>query len=304
MKHLNATATFLKVAQLGSFTKAAESLDMAKSSVSRTIAQLERELGVTLLYRNARRFRLTEEGERFRQHCEVIANEYECAIADISQRAEQVKGTVRVNIPSAIGQLMIAPALPDFLQQHPEVSIQLDLSHTTISMLEDWVDMAVIFGNLPDSGMVAQLLAEIPIRLYASQSYLDAAGVPEQPEDLSNHQLLLMSVPNLRRNSQWIFTDSEAQVHSLSVQGSVTMNDALALKGMMLNGGGIVALPPYLVAKELKSGKVAEVLKGFYLPQVPLYAVFHDRKHTPPKVRQFLTFIRQQLDNHLDDHRH
>ncbi|WP_062260040.1 LysR family transcriptional regulator [Endozoicomonas arenosclerae] len=299
MKHLNATAIFQKVAQLGSFSQAASALGIAKSSVSRAIVQLEKECGVALLYRNSRRFSLTEEGGRLLSHCEVIVSEYETAMAEINQVANQARGLVRVSIPTAIGQTMIAPVLPSFLAQHPELSIDMDLSHTSISQLESGIDLAIIFGALPDSGMVATKLADISVMTCASPEYLAKHGTPSHPEDLVEHDLLLMNLPNVQKQSHWLFEDKEGQKHLVPVAGKLTLNDTIALKNVMLNHGGIVALPPYVIAEELAQGRVIRVLKGYNLPKTPLFAVFHDRARTPPKVRMFLDFVKEQVNRSL-----
>ncbi|KEQ16549.1 LysR family transcriptional regulator [Endozoicomonas numazuensis] len=299
MKHLNATAIFQKVAQLGSFSQAANALGIAKSSVSRAIVHLEKECGVALLYRNSRRFSLTEEGARLLSHCDVIVSEYETAMAEINQVANQARGLVRVSIPTAIGQTMIAPELPSFLAQHPELSIDMDLSHTSISQLESGIDLAIIFGSLPDSGMVATKLADISVMTCASPEYLEKKGIPAHPQDLADHELLLMNLPNVQKQSHWLFNDNAGQSHLVPVSGKLTLNDTIALKNVMLNHGGIVALPPYVIADELAQGKVVRVLANYELPRTPLFAVFHDRARTPPKVRMFLDFIKQQVHQSL-----
>ncbi|MGI9279203.1 MAG: LysR family transcriptional regulator [Endozoicomonas sp.] len=295
MKYLNATAIFQKVAQLGSFSQAASALGIAKSSVSRAIVQLEKECGVALLYRNSRRFSLTEEGARLLSHCEVIVSEYETAMAEINEVANQARGLVRVSIPTAIGQTMIAPELPGFLARHPELSVDMDLSHTSISQLENGIDLAIIFGTLPDSGMVATKLAEISVITCASPDYLAHKGTPVHPEDLMNHELLLMNLPNVQKQSHWLFQDGKGENHLVPVSGNLTLNDTIALKNVMLNHGGIVALPPYVIADDLAQGQVVRVLADYDLPKTPLFAVFHDRARTPPKVRMFLNFIKEQI---------
>lgn len=295
MEHLNAFAIFAKVAELSSFSKAAESLGLAKSTVSKTITELERAHGLRLLYRSPRHLSLTEEGYRLLQHCQTIELQYDQAVAELNRSAAQARGLVRVSAPQLIGQLMLAHKLPALLEQHLDLAVDLDIRHANITHLADHMDLVIIFGELPDSSMVATRLAEVPIILCASPGYLARHGDISTPEELSAHETLLMTLPNLRRPNEWHFTSKRGKRFRVNVKSRLSMNDTLALKQAMLHDGGIVAVPPYVVAEELAEGTAIQILADYKLPAVPVFAVFHSRSQMPPKIRTLIEFIRQQI---------
>lgn len=304
MEHLNAFAIFAKVAELSSFSKAAESLGLAKSTVSKTITELEQAHSLRLLYRSPRHLSLTEEGYRLLQHCQTIEQQYDQAVAELNRSAAQARGLVRVSVPQLIGQLMLAHKLPALLEQHPDLTVDLDIRHANITHLADHMDLAIIFGELPDSSMIATRLAEVPIILCASPGYLARHGSPSTPDELSAHETLLMTLPNLRRPNEWHFSDKRGKGKrgkrfQVNVKSRLSMNDTLALKQAMLHDGGIVAVPPYVVAEELAEGTAIQILADYNLPAVPLFAVFHSRSQMPPKIRTLIEFIRQQINQFI-----
>lgn len=299
MEHINDMVIFAKVAEHSSFSKAAESLGLAKSTVSKAVAALEQAHTVQLLKRSPRKVSLTEEGRRLYKHCQAFAVEYQKAIGELEQSAAQAHGLLRVSVPLLIGQLMLPGKLPQLLDANPELSVDVDISHTNIDRLEDNTDLAIIFSDLPDSAMIASRLAEMDIVLCASPAYLDKYGTPQTPDELAQHSNLLMTLPNLRRPDFWVLKSRNGREHPVRVKSRLAMNDTLALKQAMLTGGGIVAMPMYAINNELANGQAVQILANYSLPKIPVYAVYHSRANMPAKVRIMIAFIREQLQAHL-----
>lgn len=296
MKHLDKLGVFFAVAELGSYTRAAEALDISKSTVSRTVSELEDIVGLKLLNRSSRQLALTEEGRQLYERCQSIANEYEGALKELSDKSQRVSGNLRVCLPTFFGQLLVAPKLPAFLAQYKELKVRVDLRHTTISGIDSRTDLAVIFGELNDSSMIARRIADIPQVICATPQYLDQHPGIVVPEDLRAHNSIVLSLPNIPRAQHWSLQDaSSRKIYSVEVNECFATNDTYMAKQVMVNHGGVCVLPTYAVKDELEQGVLNAVLDQYTLPRTPVYAVYHSRIQNSPRITVFLDFLEQLL---------
>lgn len=280
---------FIKVADLGSFTRAADALDQSRTAVSRDIAELEAYLGVRLLNRTTRRVSLTEAGERFLTRARGVVADFEEACREAASLVTRPRGRLRLNVPMSFGVLHVAPALPDFLAQYPEVAVDLVFEDRRIDLVEEGFDLAIRIGVLPDSSLVATRLADCRMVVCAAPAYLDRHGRPRHPDDLARHECL--SYRYWSGGDNWRF-ERDGESFAVPVQGRMITNNGDALKVAAEGSIGIILQPSFIVGNALRRGTLERVLPD-YQPQGPtIYAVYPGNRHVPAKVRVFIDHMR------------
>lgn len=298
MQHIDKLRIFHAVAELGSLTRAADYLGVSKSTVSRTVTALEELLAIKLLHRSARQLTLTDEGEKLLRHCESIAGEYQSALDELAGRNQRVSGRLTVCLPTLVGQLLVAPRMQGFMQRYPDLEVSVDLRHTSLLELDSRTELAVIFGELPDSSMIAKRLAEIGHTVCATPAYLEQFGKPAQPEELVVHNCLLLSLPNIRNANRWLFQHRHSHnKKNITLKQCFSTNDTFMAKQMMLGDAGICALPSYAVAQEIEQGRVVSLLDDYALPTTSIYAVYRSRMKNNTRISVFLEFLQTVLSS-------
>ena len=287
---LNALRSFLAVVNAGSFNKAASQLETSTAAVSRRVAGLERELGVRLLNRTTRRLDLTESGKQFYADVGAILQSLEEAEERISCASEQIRGTLRIAAPLTFGTQCLGPLLPEFLQQHPELRLQVQLEDQLTDLIADQVDMAIRIGSLPDSSYVATHIADIDRVVCAAPGYLQRWGTPQTPGELKSHNCLHYN--NVSVREEWRFR-ADRGAFSVAVGGSFCANNGELLREAALQGVGIVALPRFMVAEALDSARLQPLLSHYSTIPLALQAVRPSRAFTPARVRLFIEFLLQ-----------
>lgn len=293
MEHLSDIAVFVQVVESGSFTTAAERLGISKSVVSKYVTRLEDRLGVRLLNRTTRRLSLTEAGEAFFSRSRRGLHELEAAEAEVSRLQEAPRGTLKLNVPMTFGIRHIAPAITDFLASYPEVSIEMNLEDRQIDLVEEGFDLAVRIAKLPDSSLVARQLCRCRHVVCATPEYLAQHDVPRTPEDLRRHNALIYryhDTPN-----EWRFAAPDGRQVSVAVNGSILMNNSLALREALLQGAGIALAPTFLVGQDIQTGKLQTVLNDYGVREISVYALYPERRHLSPKVRAFVDFMAERF---------
>ncbi len=288
----SAIPVFVAVVECGSFSQAGEKLGVTKSAVSKRISQLEAKLGVQLLQRTTRRLSLTEAGERYFDYARnalMIANEGEDAI---SQLQDQPQGTIRVNAPMAFGRLHIAPMMPKFLFDNPQIKVDMMMDDRVVDLVSGSFDIAIRIGKLPDSSLIARRLAPCHSVLCASPQYLEKFGVPDTPKDLIHHNCLSYSY--FQAGTEWRFTGPDGLV-SVVPKGNYRVNNSEALLEGLLAGLGIAQMPTFIVGPALASGELVSLLPDYVLPQHAIYAMLPERKHLPAKIRVFLEYLHRRF---------
>lgn len=287
---LPALVAFAEVVSGGSLSAAARTLDVPLSVVSKRLAQLEKSLGVRLIQRTTRRQSLTEEGALFHARVVRILDEVQQAEALLSARRDDVSGLLRVTAPGQIGRQRIAPIVVEFQREHPDLAVQLDLSDAVVDLVESGHDLAIRFGSLADSSLVARTLAPSFRVLCASPAYLAQHGVPAQPSDLTRHRCILIGQ---QRRGEWRFDDHEQT--TVHVTGTFITNDGEAAHKLALEGAGIAVKSIWDVGDDILEGRLCRVLPTHSISAAPLHAIYPHAQHLAPRVRRFVDFLKQRL---------
>ncbi len=293
IRDLNELAIFTYVVESGGFTAAANRTQLPKSNISRRIASLEKRLGVRLLERTTRKVHVTEIGDIYYRHCRRMLDEANHADLCVEQVMEIPRGTLRVSATVTTGQQLLAPIATEFLAQHPEVQLELVLANRHVDVIDEGFDMVIRIGTLEDSSLVARSLGHCGLFLYASKEYLNKRGTPKKPEDLEDHNCLVMNGRD--DNDQWTLLKGDIS-KKITLSPRASINDFGTLRSMVADGAGITILPAYMQTSDY-SERLVRVLDGWAVPPVEFHAVFPSHRGATPKVRAFLDFLVVRLNN-------
>ena len=279
---------FAAVADAGSFVRAAESLQVSKTAVSRLIGDLEARLGVRLLHRTTRRLSLTAEGELFHARCKALTADVEEAEAEVTARAGEAVGQLRLNVPVSFGLMHLAPLWPAFLQQHPKVTLDVTLADRIIDLVDEGYDLAVRIAQLPASSLVSRKIASTRLVLCASPDYLRRHGEPSHPADIARHTVFTYTL--LATGDTWNFEGPDGPVE-VKVTPRLRSNNGDTCCAAALQHQGIVLQPSFMVSHHLRAGALVEVLPQYRSLELGVYAVYASRRHVTPKVRVVIDFL-------------
>lgn len=294
MDRLLALQTFARVVELGGFTKAGDSLQLPKTTVSDLVQSLEARLGVRLFQRTTRRVTVTPDGAAFYERCSRILADLEEAEASVMQARIAPKGRLRVDVPGAFGRLFVIPALPQFLARYPDLRLELGTGLRPVHLLEEGVDCVVRVGEQPDSSLVARRIGTLSFICCASPEYLREHGVPRTPEDLSAHRCVNFMSNRTGRVLDWEFVRDGRKVQ-LTLDGVLAVNDhdAYVVAGVM--SLGIVKVADYVVRSYLESGQLTQVLADWTAAQVPISVMYPQSRHLSAKVRIFVDWVSELI---------
>jgi DNA-binding transcriptional LysR family regulator len=285
---------FASVAELGSFSRAAERLGLPKSTVSRRLAALEQRLGERLLLRTTRRQSLTEFGLQLLEHARQVVLEVEAVTALSERRQATPSGRLRVSMPSDFANLLLADTLAAFIALYPAIQLELDLSPRRVDLLGESFDVVLRIGNLPDdASLAARRLAVFSLGLYASPNYLAEHGEPVDPDDLARHAAIRMLQAN-GEPAPWTLAKGEQRWQGIP-PGRASANAPELLIRLACAGAGIAAVPDYFAAPDVRRGALRRVLPGWCLPSTTAWAVFPERKLMPVKTRVFIDMLQTAL---------
>ena len=279
---------FVAVAECGQFTAAAERLSLSSSQISRQIARLEERLQTRLFYRSTRRVALTEAGQTFLQHCQRLQDAREEALRAVGDLNSEPKGLLRMTCAVAYGERFIVPLVTDFMVQHPQLRVDIELSNRTLDLLHDGLDLAIRLGRLQDSRLVAARLAPRQMYLCAAPSYLQRYGRPHSLSELSQHNCLIGS------SDLWSF-QTNGRDAGVRITGNWRCNSGQAVLDAALRGIGLCQLPDYYVLEHLRSGALVSLLDNQQPPDTAVWALYPQQRHLSPKVRQLVDFLKQGL---------
>lgn len=295
-RDLNDTLIFAKVVEQGSFTAAARTLGLPKTTVSRKVQELEERLGAQLLNRTTRKLGLTEAGAVYHDHSVRIARELEEAESAVGQLQGGPRGWLRVTAPYSIGILWISPLLGEFHQRHPEVRIDLHLANDTVDLIATETDVALRIGNLPDSSLVARRLDSFRTQVYACPEYIARNGEPLHPDDLQHHRVLAFAKHRHGNRYFWpLKAGVDGAIVDYPVSPIMVANDPAPLQGAMLCGEGLLMATDVSIKPFVESGRAVRVLAGWSGPTVDFSAVFTRGRVPSPKVRAFVDFLVERL---------
>jgi DNA-binding transcriptional LysR family regulator len=283
---------FAGVVEKGSLTAAARQLRRSLQSVSRSLAALEQEVGVELVRRTTRHSSPTDAGLAFYRRLSAALAEIDAAKREASNRSVEASGLLRISASSAFAPLYIVPALPSFLQAHPRVEIELDLSDGYVDLIGEGFDLAIRIGELPDSSLKARLLANSHRVVFASPSYLAKHGRPRRPEDLAGHQCIVRTAA--REGNVWPFK-VDGRTKGVKVAGRFRTNGALAANQAAADGLGIANAPLWQVRTLVDRGDVELILARFEPPPVSIHAVWPATRVLPARTQLFIEYLGARL---------
>ena len=288
MDRFDAMLVFTRIVELGGFAKAADSLQMPRASVTVLIKQLEAHLGVQLLHRTTRQVSPTLDGVAYYQRCVLLLGDLE--EAEGLFRSSQPKGTLRVEMPAAVGRLVVLPALPEFTDRYPQIELEVGLNDRPVDLIREGVDCVIRGGLTMDDSLVARPLVQMDQVTCASPAYLLAHGVPQSLDDLGGHQVVeyFSSVSGKRYGLEFQVGD---QVRLPDLPKRLAVNSAEGYLAACVAGYGLVQTPHYHVAQLLREGRLQEVLSDCLPPRLALTALYPQHRQLSPRVRVFVDWL-------------
>ncbi len=292
MDKLTGMQVFTSVAKAGSFVGGARELDISRAMATKHIGQLESYLGARLFNRTTRSLSLTDVGGAYLQRCRTVLAEIEEMEGAVTQLHTEPRGKLKISAPSVIGSLYVAPAISEFLVLNKDLSVNLILQSTFGDMVDEGIDIAIAFGSLADTSLIAKKMASSPLLVCGADAYFDEHGVPLVPEDLEQHSCLVnWAIPP---RDKWLFRGLEG-MQQITVTGRMQANAADPIRIAAKKGLGLVMLPEYIVARDIEKGHLRVVLDDYALEPMHIHAVYPHRKYLSAKVRAFLEFLEEWL---------
>ncbi len=291
MDRLKQLESFVSVATRGSLTAAALAEGVAPAIIGRRLDALEARLGVKLLVRTTRRVTLTHEGSAFLEDGQRLLADLSNAEASVSAGGIKASGHLRITAPAGFGRRHVAPLVARFRQQHPEVTLSLNLSDRVVDLAAEGFDCAVRVGDLPDSSLVSVRLADNRRLCVATPAFLQRHGTPRHPSELARFDCLMLS-SDASQTRGWAFRVGQ-DVQHLRPGGPIDCSDGQVLHDWCLAGYGIAWRSTWEVEHEIAAGALVEVLKDFAAPPNGIYAVFAQRKHLPLRLRLWIDFLKE-----------
>lgn len=290
---LNRVAAFARVVHDGSFTAAAKALGVPKSSVSRSVAQLEQDLGARLLHRTTRKLHLTEAGSAFYDRVARALTDIDEATSVASDTQAQPRGTVKVTAPLDLGVWALAGIVSRFVKKHPTIHVEVSLSGRQVDLVAEGIDLAVRAGTIRDGSLVARKVGTIDAALYASASWVKKNGQPATVADLTRASCILFRPTNGRVT--WTLSTAAGKREEVTVTGPVSCDDLSFAKKAALAGAGIALLPEFLCAREWLSGKLVRVLPDHTLEGAELSVVYSSARFVPRRVAVVRDYLLAEL---------
>ncbi len=287
MDRIEQMRAFAAVVAAGGFTAAADKTGSTPQLVSKYVAALEDDLRVRLLNRSTRRVALTEAGRAYHPRCVALLEAFDDLRADAREERTHPRGLLTVAAPVTFGELRLVPAIQEFAQHWPELSVDMRLTDRFVDLIEEGVDLAIRVGQMEDSAMVARKLTDVEVRCVAAPTYLENAGPCETPADLMAHDCIIDS--NFREPNLWPFLVDGAE-QSVRVSGRFRVNSAAAVRSLALAGAGIALCPSFAVASDLAAGRLKPVIGNANI-SLGVHAVYPAARHLSARVRTFVDFL-------------
>ena len=292
---LQEMAIFVKVVETGSFSETARQLGNTPSAISRAISRLERALGTRLLQRTTRKLRLSESGKQVYAYCLEMVNAAQAVIDNSGKFNSEPHGTVRISVPKAVGHYLLHPYIPEFLERYPKVDVQMLLEDKLIDFIDDEIDLAIRITNEPSLGLKGRKLIEIDHVIVATAEYLEKHGIPQQPQDLKEHQCIYLG--EQASDSKWKF-QKENKTTSVSVKGRYSANHTGIRLDAALKHMGIASLPYFVARHALETQALIQVLPDWYFKTYysgDAWLLYPPTRYLAPKIEVFIHFLAEKL---------
>ncbi|MGX5721256.1 LysR family transcriptional regulator [Shinella zoogloeoides] len=297
MDRIDLFRIFVRVVECSNFTRAADMLGMPRSSVSAAVQELEGRVGARLLHRTTRVVSPTQDGLAFYERCRRLIADVEEA-ENVFRQTAAPSGRLRIDVPGRIGRLVIAPALPEFLDAYPEIDIDLGVTDRAVNLVEDSVDCVLRVGPLADSGLIARQIGDLPLINVASPAYLLRHGMPEAPEDLRDHLAINYASPSSGRIEAWEWVE-DGVLKTRPMRSRVAVNSAEAYIACCVAGLGLIQIPAYDVRDHLRAGELVEVLPSYRAEPMPVTLLYPHRQHLSRRLQVFADWLEALLKQRL-----
>lgn len=282
---------FVRIVDSGSFSAVARELGMIQPTVSKQMTALEDKLGVRLLNRTTRRLSLTEAGREYYERCQRILDEVQEMETEVTGLQNRPTGTLRVNTPVAFGNVHMLPLVLAFRRNYPGVAIDLSLDDRFVDLVQEGIDVAIRFGKLGDSQLVARHVGSSARVCVASPEYLAAHGTPKMPSDLRNHKCITYTY---LFSNEWPF-DGPGGSQSIKVHGDFRANSGMTIRAAALEGAGIASVPAFLIREDIETGRLIQLLSQFAPEPIGISAVYPSARLLSRKVKLFVDFLQQEF---------
>lgn len=293
MDRIDLFRIFARVVECSSFTRAADTLGLPRSSVSAAVQELEGRVGARLLHRTTRVVSPTQDGAAFYERClRVIADVEEAE--NIFRQSTTPAGRLRIDVPGRIGRLIIIPALPAFLEIYPDIEIDIGVTDRAVNLVEESIDCVLRVGPLSDSGLIARPIGELLLINTAAPAYLERHGVPRSPDDLASHIAVNYASPSNGRVEDWEWVES-GLLKTLPMQGRLTVNSAEAYIAGCLAGFGLIQIPAYDVWHHVEAGELIEVMPDHRAAPMPMTLLYPHRQHLSRRLQVFADWLADLL---------
>jgi DNA-binding transcriptional LysR family regulator len=299
MNRIEAMHIFARVAELTSFTKAADNLGLPKASVSTAVQQLEGQLGTQLLHRTTRKVQMTQDGQRFYERCKTLLADLDELGAMFQHAPQSLQGRLRVDMNSRIARHQVIPRLPEFMREHPQIEVELSCTDRRVDIVGEGFDCVVRVGTLEDSSLVARSLGQLRIVNCASHAYVQQHGMPRELSDLANHQMIHYVSTLGRRPAGFEYLDGSA-CRYVPMRGVFTVNSIEAYEAGCLAGLGIIQSPCTGMVELLEKGAVVEVLPQYRAEPMTVSLIYAQRRNISARVQAFMDWLAAVITPHLD----
>jgi len=299
MDRFDAMRAFARVVEAGSFTKAAETLHMSKTTMTQLVQQLEARLRVKLLNRTTRQVKVTPDGAAYYERVLRLLADLEDADTSLSSASASPKGRLRVDVPSPLARMILVPALPAFHARYPDIQIDMGVSDRMVDVIGDNVDCVVRGGELTDQSLIARRVAELQLAVYAAPSYLERAGTPSHPHELEDTDHRIVGFTWARTGKAFPYA-MRRDGESISVHGRyvLAVDDGNAYLAAGLAGLGILWLPHYMSEPHVARGELVPLFEGWRLDPMPLYVAYPPNRHVSTKLRVFIDWVVELMARH------
>lgn len=299
MKSLDAMQVFLRVAELASFTCAADSLGIPKATASTAVQQLESSLGTRLLHRTTRKVQMTQDGQAFYERARDLLADVDELQSMFQRGAKSLRGRLRVDMSSGLALHFVIERLPEFLDAHPLIELELSSTDRLVDLVREGFDCVVRVGTLGDSSLIARPLGAFRIINCASVGYIEQHGMPQSLDDLKNHRLIHYVSTLGSRSPGWEYPDGDGYA-SLPMAGVLTVNSSEAYRAACVAGLGLIQAPAAGLQPLIDQGALVEVLPDHPAEPMPVTLLYAHRRHLPRRVQEFMNWIAQTLAPYLD----
>ena len=299
MDRFDAMWAFARVVETGSFTKAAETLHMSRTSVTQLVQQLEARLRVRLLNRTTRKVNVTADGAAYYERVIKLLSDMDDAETSLSSASALPRGRLRVDVPSPFARMVLVPALPDFYARYPDIQLHMGVSDRVVDLIDDNVDCVVRGGELTDLSLIARHIGDLRLGLYAAPDYLARAGLPQHPQQLNTPDHHVVAFVWARSGKALAPTMRYGDEH-ITIQSRylLAVDDGNAYLAAGLAGLGVLWLPDYMSREHVADGQLVALFADWELDPMPMYVAFPPNRHVSAKLRVFIDWIAELMAKH------